>query len=223
MTPLIAGLVAGALHVFSGPDHLAALAPLAIERPGEGARVGARWGVGHALGVLLLGGLGLLARDLVDVPAWSAMAEAIVGGTLVLVGLWAVRRAGRLVVHAHPHGPQPGGHAHLHAHWRAVDHDDPAAHRGHRHAPLAIGLLHGVAGTGHLFGVIPAMAFAPADAVVYLAVYAVAAVGAMAGFGGLLGRLTRLTGPRGLRGLMFGSGAVAVAVGGVWLGLALAG
>ena len=31
---LLAGLTAGLIHVLSGPDHLAAVAPLSLARPG---------------------------------------------------------------------------------------------------------------------------------------------------------------------------------------------
>ena len=45
------GLIAGALHVLAGPDHLAAIAPIAIKSRAKGASVGASWGWGHGLGV----------------------------------------------------------------------------------------------------------------------------------------------------------------------------
>lgn len=229
MTPVIAGLVAGSLHVVSGPDHLAALAPLAVDRPREGALIGARWGLGHGLGVAALGGLGLLARESLDIEAWSAAAEALVGLMLLAIGLWAIRRASGVMVHTHPH-PHGGGdeHGHLHAHTGDAARD-PAAHAAahapdaarHRHAPLWIGALHGAAGTGHLFGVVPALAFAPVDAALYLAVYGLSAIAAMAAFGAILGGFTRRAGAAGVRGLLYGTGGVAVVVGGVWFGLAL--
>ena len=43
-----AGIVAGLIHVFSGPDHLAAIAPLAMKRQGRAWITGLRWGGGHA-------------------------------------------------------------------------------------------------------------------------------------------------------------------------------
>eukprot|EP00438_Fugacium_kawagutii_P025792 Skav209817 [mRNA] locus=scaffold2424:43838:54211:+ [translate_table: standard] len=48
---------AGAFHSLSGPDHLAALAPLALRTsgPGKAFRTGAFWGFGHVLGQVLLG------------------------------------------------------------------------------------------------------------------------------------------------------------------------
>ena len=42
-----------------------------------------------------------------------------------------------------------------------------------------IGLLHGIAGTGHLFGLVPALGLDPVDAVVYLCAYVIASIATM--------------------------------------------
>ena len=82
---------------------------------------------------------------------------------------------------------------------------------------MGVGLLHGMAGTGHLFGVIPALALGVGEAVIYLAAYLVAAVLAMGGFAFLLGRMAAKGGPRLVRRLMYGSGTAALVVGGFWI------
>lgn len=223
MIALIAGLVAGAAHVLTGPDHLAAVAPLAVARPRAAAAVGARWGLGHGLGVGILGALGLAFRHAVDLDAWSAFAEATVGFLLIAIGLWAWRRAARVVVHAHPHPDGADAHDHLHAHvgLTPAEHThDP--HREHTHAPLWIGALHGAAGAGHLFGVLPALALPPADAAAYLIAYLIAAIASMSAFAALLGLLARRSGPHLLGGLLRATSAVSIAVGGVWIALTLA-
>ena len=212
VAPVIAvltGLAAGGLHVFSGPDHLAALAPVALERPGQAARTGGYWGLGHGIGVVTIGGLGLWLRSFVDVEAWSAWAEFSVGILLILVGGWAVVRSQRLEIHAHEHDHREATHAHLHAHGGSPN--------GHKHAAMGIGMLHGVAGTGHLFGVVPALALPVPEAALYLSAYLASAVAAMAGFAWVLGVAARRGGPGSIRWLMLGSGAVAVIVGGIWL------
>ncbi len=48
MTLAFAGLVAGFVHVLSGPDHLAAIAPYAVDGKSRAWRTGVRWGLGHA-------------------------------------------------------------------------------------------------------------------------------------------------------------------------------
>ena len=62
MIAILAGLAAGGLHVFAGVDHLAALAPLAVEAPSKAGRTGGFWGLGHGLGVVIVGGSTELGR-----------------------------------------------------------------------------------------------------------------------------------------------------------------
>jgi hypothetical protein len=214
----LTGLLAGCLHVVSGPDHLAALAPLAVEDPRAAARTGIAWGLGHGLAVVAVGSLALLAATWFDLTALAGRAEALVGVLLIGLGLWALWRSRALVVHDHPHA-HLGDHQHVHVHVGAEH--SPQAHQGHTHAALGIGALHGVAGTGHLFGVVPALALPPSQAGVYLLAYLVGAVGSMGLFGSLLGRLIQRLGGRGLRQVMAGSGALAIAVGVGWTWVAL--
>ena len=63
MFAVVAGLAAGLLHVFSGPDHLAAIAPLAADGDRGQWRAGLQWGIGHTTGVLLIGLLLLLFSE----------------------------------------------------------------------------------------------------------------------------------------------------------------
>jgi hypothetical protein len=49
------GLTLGAVQVWMGPDHLAAIAPLAVRRARRAWLPGARWGLGHSAGVVLVG------------------------------------------------------------------------------------------------------------------------------------------------------------------------
>ena len=215
-------------HVITGPDHLAALAPIAVDRPRRAMALGLRWGLGHGLGVVLLGCLGIFARATVDVALISAWSEFIVGFALVFVGLWSARCAFRMVVHAHEHQHDhhdhhggKGAHSHFHVHASADDHDAPEAHSAHSHAAFFVGMLHGAAGTGHLLGVLPSLALPPVDASIYLGSYFVAAVAAMVAFGGLLGVVSRNRSPEALRRIMYAASSVAVLLGFVWIGQAL--
>jgi hypothetical protein len=212
-----AGLVAGCLHVVSGPDHLVALAPIAVESRTRSIRIGATWGLGHGLGVCALGGIGIVAKKTLDIGVISAWSEFLVGVVLVTVGLWAIRRALSITIHAHGHNhavDQVQDHHHFHVHT-----DEPhgeQAHRNHGHTAFGVGMLHGAAGTGHLFGVVPALALPPADAAVYILAYLGAAVLSMAAFGGLVGTVLARGGQRRLRTMMMYSGGMAIAVGLFW-------
>jgi len=216
MLALGTGLIAGALHAVSGPDHLAALAPIAIRDRARGMRVGATWGLGHGLGVCALGGLGLALREVVDISWLSRGSELLVGLVLIGIGIWAVRQATRLQLHTHSHAHDGDEHIHVHIHVDAGDHTDESAHKAHTHAALGVGFLHGAAGTGHIFGVVPALALPARDAAIYILAYLVAAVGSMALFGGLLGRLAQRSGTQWMRRLMMTSGFAAVVVGVAW-------
>jgi len=209
MIPFFTGLAAGGLHVFAGVDHMAALAPIALEDPARAGKTGAYWGFGHGVGVVIVGSIGLLLRNLIDIDSWSQWAEFAVGFILIAVGVWALVRAGRVEIHVHEHEHDDGAHAHIHTH-------DPSD-RSHLHAALGVGIFHGMAGSGHLFGVIPALALPTGEAAIYLVAYLLAAVVAMGGFAYVLGKLADRGGPVWIRRLMYASGALAVVVGVLWV------
>src|SRR5947209_11677791 len=110
MFAALAGLLAGIIHVWSGPDHLAAIAPLAVRKP-KGAWVpGVRWGIGHSTGVAVIGLLSLWLRELLPGAALSAWGERFVGVMLIGIGAWALRKAFKIHAHEHEHD----GDRHLH-------------------------------------------------------------------------------------------------------------
>lgn len=224
MISIVTGLVAGAIHVVAGPDHLAAVAPFAAESRRKAWEVGLRWGVGHAGGVMFIGLLSLLLRDWLPLEAISNWSERLVGVALIGIGLWGVRRAlsGRVHTHRHEHDGQP--HVHIHAHDGATahkhEHEHVAEHR-HTHAAFAVGTLHGVAGSSHFLGVLPALAFPTLmEAVWYLSAYGAGTVAAMVVFASLVGwsaRSLAVSSARAYRQMMVGCSLAAVAVGGWWL------
>ena len=87
MIPILTGFAAGAAHVWSGPDHLAALAPLAADRPARSWLAGARWGAGHSLGVVVIGLLALAFREALPMETLSSWSERLVGVMLFGIGL----------------------------------------------------------------------------------------------------------------------------------------
>ncbi|MCK5447261.1 MAG: nickel transporter, partial [Gemmatimonadetes bacterium] len=100
---IIAGLSAGAIHVLAGPDHLAAVAPLAADREERPWTAGLLWGLGHAGGVLVVGLAALLLREVLPVERLSGWSERLVGLVLIAIGVWAIRQATRQRVHVHEH------------------------------------------------------------------------------------------------------------------------
>jgi hypothetical protein len=149
----VTGALAGLFHVLSGPDHLAAVAPMAMADRERGWIAGWTWGVGHASGVVVVAVIAILLRDaLPPIDLISAWSERLVGGALIGIGLWALRRSARVQPAQHVHGA--AAHDHLHVQR------GPAWLRrlGHAHASFCFGVLHGIAGSSHFFGVLPALA-----------------------------------------------------------------
>lgn len=225
MLELVAGLAAGALHVWSGPDHLGAIAPLALRQRSRSWALGARWGFGHSAGVAMVALLALAARDLISIDLVSAWGERIVGVTLVVIGLWGLRVALSTRLHAHRHAHDGHEHVHVHAHVHAHATKPsiftrPTPHV-HTHAAMGIGVLHGLAGSSHLLGVLPALAFPTrAQAFIYLGGFAIGTIIAMACFGALvdwIGRRFAVGGERAYRALMGVFASAAIGLGGFWL------
>jgi hypothetical protein len=195
MFAFFAGLAAGLLHVFSGPDHLAAVAPLAADTNRAQWRTGLQWGIGHTIGVLLIACLLLVIREQLPIDAISAHSERLVGVALILVGAWGARSA-----------------------W--LRRSGRAAGREHSHAgaSFAMGALHGLAGSSHLFGVMPALAFATRfESILYLAGFGAGAIAGMSVFSAAMGLITRKIPHRHSSSLLYASSAAALVIGGVWL------
>jgi hypothetical protein len=219
MIAAITGMIAGIIHVWSGPDHLAAIAPLAVRKPNRSWIPGARWGLGHSAGVALIGILSLWLRDLIPVILISTWGERVVGIMLIGIGYWALRKA--LRIHAHEHEHDGERHVHLHAHTHNIAHEQPAAHLHHTHAAFGIGILHGLAGSSHFLGVLPILAFPTRiQAIGYLTAFAAGTILSMATFSWLIGSLTSrwaAGSAKIYRGLMSACAASAMAVGCFWL------
>src|SRR5204862_829819 len=93
MIAAITGLIAGIIHVWSGPDHLAAIAPLAVRGPKRAWAPGFRWGLGHSAGVAVIGLVSLWLRGWIPKEWLSAWGERLVGVMLIGIGAWALRKA----------------------------------------------------------------------------------------------------------------------------------
>jgi ABC-type nickel/cobalt efflux system permease component RcnA len=155
LTVLFLGLLVGLRHALEA-DHIAAVTSLA-SRSGsllDRVKVAAMWGSGHAAALTLFGGaLVALGTSLPERVARGF--EVAAGCMLITLGIDVLRRlrARRVHFHVHQHGD---GVRHLHAHAHdAAPHRQPAAH-DHRHVrgllprALAVGSIHGLAGSGAL-------------------------------------------------------------------------
>ena len=212
---VLTGALAGLFHVLSGPDHLVAVAPLAVEDGRRGWLAGWTWGVGHASGVVVVALLAILLRDLLPpIDILSAWGERVVGVALIGIGLWALRRGLRISPGAHRHGAVAHDHIHVHA--------GPAWARrlGHAHASFCMGILHGIAGSSHFLGVLPALALPTLGAALtYVGAFGVGTVVAMTAFAAVIGSAGGHVrhGAALHRGMMLAAATLAIAVGAFWL------
>ncbi len=215
---ILAGIVAGLIHVFSGPDHLAAIAPLAMKRQGGAWLTGLRWGMGHASGVAFVGILSLILRGILPIDLISNWSDRLVGVLLIGIGLWTLRKA--MLIHTHAHSHDGDVHEHVHIHGRAGAKAHSLKRHMHTHAAFGIGTLHGLSGSSHFLAIIPALAMpSNALAMTYLGCYGVGTVLAMIVFASAINSVSmRYAGTvKVYRGLMFACSAIAVVVGSVWL------
>src|SRR5262245_52184900 len=193
----LAGALAGVIHVLSGPDHLAAVGLLAND--GRSWRVGTLWGCGHSIGVVAVGLLALLLRGWLPIAALSSWSERTAGVVLIGIGVWGLHRAFGTRVHTHP------------------------ARHTHTHAAFGVGVLHGLAGSSHVLGVIPALALPGVSASLgYLGGFGVGTVAAMTGFAMVAGQVAaraELRRSMAMRWLLSAWSTLALIVGIAWLTL----
>ena len=231
--PFFAGFLASVLHVISGPDHLAAITPLAIETKKKVWRIGLLWGLGHLMGMFVVGLLFILFRQLIPVEAISANSELLVGAILIGVGTWAIFRIfykGKKHKHPHIHGgDQPYIHIHKHTHSsNELEHEHTHSNslRQNSWSSFLIGVLHGLAGISHFILLLPVLGFENQyQAIIYVIGFALGTVTAMVVYAYLLGRLSnysrKLNNPRFTQSIRITGALFAIVVGVFWLYLGI--
>ena len=222
---LVLAFVLGLRHA-SDPDHLVAVTSLVAADgggPREAARLGTWWGLGHA-GTLLLLGVPLIALK-AELPAGlESTAERAVGVVILALAVRVLLKWARGDYHAGRHGHAEVGERHRrHRHLRrgaAPTHP----HRSVRTQgqALAIGALHGLAGTGAVVVLLLAALPTQLEAGLALAVFAPMSIISMAActtaFSWLLTR--RIVDPVYRRVLIPALGAFGVLFGLSYAGLA---
>jgi ABC-type nickel/cobalt efflux system permease component RcnA len=185
LVALAIALLLGLRHA-TDPDHLTAVSTLVMSEHRGGARraakLGAAWGLGHALTLFAVGlpvlVLGGRLPDWLQAGLELAVAAVIVALAARLLLRW---RRGYFHVHEHTHGHVRHAHPHVHEEARAEPHRHPHAHE-HSHAaqlgrsPLAafgIGLVHGAGGSAGVGVLLVAAVPGPGAAAAALAVLAV--------------------------------------------------
>jgi ABC-type nickel/cobalt efflux system permease component RcnA len=221
---LILGLLMGMRHALEA-DHLAAVASLATRSRGLRGTVlrGAVWGLGHTLTLGAVGGICLLLGATVPEPLARAL-ELAVGLMLLALGaevLWRLNRR-RIHLHLHRHGD---GTVHLHAHRHAPDEAHDPGHHHHPHPErfpgraLAIGMVHGLAGSAALVLLTLTRTGSPGLGLAYIGLFGLGSVLGMAALSAVIavplkGAARRLTGVANGLETAIGVGTIGI---GLWV------
>jgi hypothetical protein len=215
LTGVLLGLLVGLRHAFE-PDHLSAVSTLVSDAGGSrrGALLGAIWGLGHTLSLVIVGSVLMLAGATLP-PNLAAGFECAVSVMLILLGVRAINRAirdgGTGPFIAHRHGPIE------HAHTQAAPHIHVAG-RAIAWRPLVVGLIHGLAGSGALTAIVFVELPTTALRILYIALFGVGSVIGMALASGIAGASLRTIArrPRTRQVLAMATGAVSIFVGCLW-------
>ena len=218
--PFFAGLIASMLHVIMGPDHVAAVLPFVIESKRKAWKIGLFWGIGHIFGMLIIGMLFILFKELIPVEQISHYSEQLVGIVLVFIGIWAFVKIFKSDQH----------HKHLHVHSK----NQPISHNpGHEHthppqdkqgllASFWIGVLHGLAGVAHFILFLPVLGFENNfSAGIYIAGFILGILLAMTTFALIVGKVSGFArnehNQNLYRGIRLTGGVFAIIIGVYWM------
>ncbi len=187
-TAVYIGLGLGLRHALDA-DHVVAVTSMLSDggRIRSAIGIGLWWGVGHGVSLMIVGSLVLLTGF--SFPAgWQGAIEASVGAMVFVLGAGLLLRHARGAVHWHEHDHKGAVHAHFHHHRRAArapkagherrDHEHEHRRPGRLRA-VAVGAVHGLAGTGPLVILLALTLAGPAERYAALAASALGTVGGM--------------------------------------------
>ena len=197
---LLLGFLQGMRHAFE-PDHVVALSTMITDAKSAGRRVtyAALWGVGHG-GTLLIVGVLLMAVRAQLPKRVDAIFEVAVSLMLIVLGARALIQITKRAV-------QDGA---AHARWQPI-------------GPLAMGTVHGLAGSGALTALVMARLPSLSLGVAFMLLFgAGGAMGMSLLAGAVGGPIKRVLRWRyGMGTLMATTGSVSLGLGALWLGPAL--
>ena len=187
LTVLSFGFILGLKHAVEA-DHLAAVSTIVAERRNllSSTIIGGFWGVGHTISLLVVGALVIFLKLQIS-DAVEAKLEAVVGGMLVLLGLNALRKLLKKdKIHVHTHEHEGRSHLHIHGHENNSKEEN---HHFLKFSPrsVAIGMVHGLAGSAGLMLLIVPTITAPAIALMYIVIFGIGSIGGMMAMSLLMG------------------------------------
>jgi ABC-type nickel/cobalt efflux system permease component RcnA len=225
------GFVLGMRHA-TDPDHVVAVATIVSRQRnlGRAALIGAFWGLGHTLTIFVVGA-GIILFNLV-IPARVGLSmELSVGIMLIILGFINVSSFMRTIPSEDEEvcaGEDAIGHSHEHRHGDLVhshSHDNESVigmdrlfgrSNLYQHLrPLAIGIVHGLAGSAAVALLVLATIRNAHWAIAYLLVFGIGTIAGMMVITMSLASTLRVAGksPRTARRVGFASGLLSLAFG----------
>jgi ABC-type nickel/cobalt efflux system permease component RcnA len=220
------GLIFGLKHAME-VDHVVAVSTIVSEHRNlfRATLVGALWGLGHTVSLVVVGALVLIFRIAIP-PAlanWLEFGVALMIIALGTLAVWRVFRR-RADVHVHRHSHDGHSHVHIHFHEHGTEHNRAIAKpASHSHAisqvglkPLVVGAIHGLAGSAALTLLILTQIQSVSLGLIYLLLFGVGSTVGMLVMSGLIGlpfalSARRLTGVNS--GLQTAAGVISIAFG----------
>ena len=196
------GFCLGMRHA-TDPDHVIAVTTIVSRQRSvrQAAMIGVLWGMGHTITILVVGSAIILFGIVIPARVGLTM-ELSVGLMLILLGILNLTGIMRWITetvtpghgghHAHPHGH--GDYVHSHAHEHSPEkhgHSEDATPVGWMDRvfgrmglyqiirPLAVGIVHGLAGSAAVALLVLTTIRVPSWAVVYLLVFGIGTVAGM--------------------------------------------
>ncbi len=169
---LVMAFSLGMLHALDA-DHVIAITGLNCQQPDKKNSLlfCARWAFGHGGTLLLIGGA-VMFLGMAIPERLSAIAENLVGVALIAIGVMVLLEMYRQCAH------------------RAFHRQSLNNEHQHSHAPVLVGVLHGVAGSAPLLALLPlSQMTSPWRAMSYLLLFGLGVFIAMLIFGGVIGQV----------------------------------
>jgi len=209
---ILTDIVAGFVHVDSGVDHINAMVPAGINNPQKALKNSFSWGLGHSSGVPVLAFLAIFIKDITPLNKFSSIAEFLVGISLLIVGVFAIKNSFQFSIHSHSHKHENGiAHRHFHFHVKEQKNNK------HSHALTGLGLLHGIAGGSHFLAVLPALALPLTSAFLYLISYLIGSLISMNLFTCLISFTTIKASQKFIKRLIASAGGLSFSLGLFWI------
>ena len=196
------GFFLGMRHA-TDPDHVIAVTTIVSRQRGirQAALIGILWGLGHTITILTVG-TAIILFGLVIPPRVGLTMELSVGLMLILLGILNLSGIMRWITdsitplesgqHSHPHGHGDYVHAHPHSHVpEKHGHEEEATPVGWMDRnfgrlglyqvvrPLAVGVVHGLAGSAAVALLVLTTIRVPSWAIFYLLVFGLGTVAGM--------------------------------------------